>query len=163
MTAGRRDRGQTVSVLFTMLLFLVFVMCALFTVLTGGKVYENISSRMEQNYTGSVALQYIANKVRQGDTAGQIQVIEQDGTQVLELSQEIDGDVYLTWIYYLDGGIRELFTAEDSGLTLQDGLKVLDCDGLTFTKDGGLLLAETSGEGGGSLYLSLRSGGGQNE
>lgn len=49
-----------------MLLFLVFIMCALFTVLAGSKVYENISSRMDQTYTGSVALQYVANKVRQG-------------------------------------------------------------------------------------------------
>ena len=54
---GSRNRndGQTMSVLFTMLLFLVFIMCALFTVLAGSKVYENISSRMDQTYTGSVA------------------------------------------------------------------------------------------------------------
>ena len=47
---GSRNRndGQTMSVLFTMLLFLVFIMCALFTVLAGSKVYENISSRMDQ-------------------------------------------------------------------------------------------------------------------
>lgn len=51
---GSRNRndGQTMSVLFTMLLFLVFIMCALFTVLAGSKVYENISSRMDQTYTG---------------------------------------------------------------------------------------------------------------
>ena len=53
---GSRNRndGQTMSVLFTMLLFLVFIMCALFTVLAGSKVYENISSRMDQTYTGSM-------------------------------------------------------------------------------------------------------------
>ena len=51
---GSRNRndGQTMSMLFTMLLFLVFIMCALFTVLAGSKVYENISSRMDQTYTG---------------------------------------------------------------------------------------------------------------
>lgn len=40
-----RNDGQTMSVLFTMLLFLVFIMCALFTVLAGSKVYENIRDR----------------------------------------------------------------------------------------------------------------------
>ena len=69
-----RNDGQTMSVLFTMLLFLVFIMCALFTVLAGSKVYENISRRMDQTYTGSVALQYVANKVRQGDTEGCVDV-----------------------------------------------------------------------------------------
>ena len=36
-----KRKGQSFSILFTMLLFLVFVLCALFTVLIGGKVYEN--------------------------------------------------------------------------------------------------------------------------
>lgn len=156
-------KHQTTSVLFTMLLFLVFVMCALFTVLTGGKVYENISARMDQTYTGSVALQYIANKIRQGDGAGEVAVKEAEGQQVLELTQEIDGESYITWIYYLDGSIRELFTYEGSGLGLQDGLEILDCGGLSLTQEGRLLTAETLGEGGGRLILSLRSAGGAHE
>ena len=44
-----QQKGQTVNLLFTMLLFLVFVLCALFTVLIGGKVYENINSRIQEN------------------------------------------------------------------------------------------------------------------
>ena len=40
-------KGNAVSVLFTMLLFLVFVLCALFTVLIGSRVYENINVRSD--------------------------------------------------------------------------------------------------------------------
>lgn len=163
MAGSRNAQNQAVGTLFIMLLFLVFVLCALFTVLTGGKVYENISTRMEQTYTGSVALQYVANKVRQGDLAGQVSVKEMEDTQVLELIQEIEGERYLTWIYYRDGSIRELFTYEDSGLTLQDGLEILKCGGLSFSKEGRLITVETLGEGGGRLTLSLRSAGGQDE
>ena len=163
MTGNQNTKNQAVGTLFTMLLFLVFVLCALFTVLTGGKVYENISARMEQTYTGSVALQYVANKVRQGDYAGKVAVKDIEGTQVLELAEDIDGENYLTWIYYLDGSIRELFTYEDSGLGLQDGLEILECGGLSLTRDGQLITVETMGEGGGRLTLSLRSAGGQNE
>lgn len=155
--------SRTMATLFTLLLFLVFVLCALFTVLTGGKVYENISTRMEETYTGSVALQYIANKVRQGDTAGAVGVREIEGTRVLELAQEIDGDQYVTWIYELDGSIRELFTGADSGLSLKDGLVILECDGLALEQQGRLLTVETTGPGGGRLQLSLRSVGGQDE
>lgn len=162
MSSGGR-RGQSVGTLFTMLLFLVFVMSALFTVLTGGRVYENISTRMEQTYTGSVALQYIANKVRQGDRNGAVTVKEIQGQQVLELVQDIDGEQYLTWIYHLDGEIRELFTYADSGLTLQDGLEILECDGLELSQEGRLLTVKTTGAGGGSLNLALRSTGGQDE
>lgn len=124
---GSRNRndGQTMSVLFTMLLFLVFIMCALFTVLAGSKVYENISSRMDQTYTGSVALQYVANKVRQGDADKAVAVKTEDGQPVLEIRETIEGGDYITWIYYYEGSIRELFTYEDSGLGLADGLEIL--------------------------------------
>lgn len=157
------QKGQTMNTLFTMLLFLVFVLCALFTVLIGGKVYENITARMEENYTGSTALNYIANKVRQGDTYGGVQVKEVEGTPVLELSQEINGETYVTMIYYKDGSIRELFTDTQSGLGLSDGLEIIDCDGLKLKQEGRLIMVETTGEGGSSLTLSLRSGGGKNE
>ena len=103
-------KGQAVNVLFTMLLFLVFVLCALFTVLIGGKVYENISARMEENYTGSTALNYVANKVRQGDMEGAVSVVDINGTSVLQLKQQFGEETYVTQIYYLNGSIRELFT-----------------------------------------------------
>lgn len=156
-------KGRTMSVLFTLLLFLVFVLCALFTVLTGGRVYENISARMENTYTGSVALQYIANKVRQGDEEGAVQVRGIGEVPVLELAREIDGERYVTWIYYLDGSIRELFTSEDSGIPLEEGLEIMPCGGLELEQSGRLLKVKTTGAGGGSLMLSLRSTGGQNE
>lgn len=152
-----------IGTLFTLLLFLMFVLCALFTVLTGGKVYENMSGRMEESYQGSVALQYIANKVRQGDEAGQISVQDVDGTQVLELTQPVGDYVYVTWIYHRDRQICELFAGEDSGLGLADGIPVMECDGLKLLQEGRLLTVETTGKGGGRLLLSLRSAGGQNE
>lgn len=159
MTGSRnRNDGQTMSVLFTMLLFLVFIMCALFTVLAGSRVYENISSRMDQTYTGSVALQYVANKVRQGDTKGAVTVKTIENQPVLEIRETIEGGDYVTWIYYYDGSIRELFTYEDSGLGLQDGLEILECDGLELEQDGQLLHITTLGTGGAGLTLSLRSG-----
>ena len=120
-------RGQLMGGLFTMLLFLVFILSALFTVLTGSRVYENITARSDKNFSSSTALSYIANKVRQGDRAGMTDIKEIEGTQVLELRQQIGGTDYVTWIYWLDGSIRELFTDTGSGLGLEDGLEILVC------------------------------------
>lgn len=163
MKQQTQQKGQTVNLLFTMLLFLVFVMCALFTVLIGGKVYENINSRIEENYSGQVVLNYVANKVRQGDRAGSVEVKTIDGTSVLELSQEISGREFVTWIYYQDGMVRELFTSTDSGLGLNDGLEIIDCEGLRFSRDGEILEVEVAGEAGGKLILNVRSGGAGDE
>lgn len=163
MESNQRANGQTMNVLFTMLLFLVFVLCALFTVLIGGKVYENISSRMEDNYTGSVSLNYVANKVRQGDEAGGVAVRQIEDTEVLEFTQEFYGEQFFTWIYCRDGYICELFTDAQSGLGLSDGLPIIECEGLNLEMDGKVLTVETAGSGGSTLMLSVRSGGLGNE
>ncbi|MGN0158734.1 MAG: DUF4860 domain-containing protein [Brotaphodocola sp.] len=154
---------QQIGTLFTLLLFLLFLLCALFTVLTGGKVYENMAERTERQFQGSVALQYIANKVRQGDEAGQISVRNVEGVSVLELVQSIGDNRYMTWIYHQDGNICELFAGEDSGLGLADGIPVMACDGLNLLQEGRLLRVETTGEGGDSLVLAIRSTGGKGE
>lgn len=143
--------------LLTLLLFLVFVLCALFTVLIGGRVYENMSVRIEQQFAGNTALHYIANKVRQGDTAGMVRVRQVDEVPVLELSQGINGDTYVTWIYYQDQNICELFARSDSGLGLEAGIPVMECEGLNFFQEKNLLTIETTGTGGGKLRLALRS------
>lgn len=152
--------GPGTNVLFTILLFLVFVLCALFTVLTGGKVYENINIRMEEDFAGNIPLNYIANKVRQGDGAGTIAVRQIDGTDVLELGQDIEGAEYVTWIYCDNGYLCELFTDTESGLGLSDGLPIIKCEGLLIKMDQQMLMVETTGLGGGRLYLAVRSEGG---
>lgn len=151
--------GQAISGLFTMLLFLVFVLCALFSVLMGSRVYENITKRSDENFSGTTALSYIANKIRQGDREDAVDIIEVDGTPVLQLKQKVGDEMYHTWIYWKDGQIRELFTDENSGLGLEDGLEILECDRLSMEKDGNSVKLQTLGSGGGRLELSLRSGG----
>lgn len=163
MIKNQKANGQTMNVLFTMLLFLVFVLCALFTVLIGGKVYENISSRMEDNYAGSTSLNYIANKIRQGDEDGLITVRRIEDTDVLELGQKIYEEEFVTWIYCRDGYICELFTDTQSGLGLADGLKIIECDGLSMSMDQKIISVETTGEGGSTLLMSVRSGGSGDE
>ena len=164
-TAAKRNtgnHGQAFNLLFTMLLFLVFVLCALFTVLIGGRVYENINIRSQDNFTGSVALQYVANKVRQGDMEGAVRVIDIEGTPVLELESRLEGGNYVTWIYYHEGNICELFTDPSYGLGLADGLTILECEGflVSQSEDGKLIHMETKGAGGGKLTLALRCGDG---
>ena len=159
MKEKTQTKGSAISGLFTMLLFLVFVLCALFSVLMGSQVYENITKRSDENFSGTTALSYIANKIRQGDRQDGVDIIEVDGTSVLQLKQKIGEETYHTWIYWKDGSIRELFTDENSGLGLEDGLEILECSGLSMEKKGSSIILQTQGEGAASLKLSLRSGG----
>lgn len=159
MKGNEIRQGGVAGVLFTILLFLVFVLCALFSVLIGGKVYENINARTENTYRGDVALSYIANKVRQGDEAGRVFLSEDKGVTVLKLEQSIGESVYVTDIYYQDGRLWELFTDAQSGLSVGDGNEILECSEVSMEMRVGLLHIKTEGKGGGDLWLSLRSGG----
>lgn len=163
MSEKESRRGQMTGALFTILLFLVFVLCALFTVLIGSRVYENINARAENTYRKDVALSYIANKVRQGDEAEKVFLEEMNGVKVLRLEQLINDSVYVTHIYYHEGKLWELFADAESGLGAGDGNEIMECSPVSMEMDGRLLHVIVEGEGGGDLWLSIRSGGHHDE
>lgn len=165
MNLNKEGRGQAATVLFTLLLLFSFGLCALFTILIGAKVYENIGQRIDENFSDTTVLSYISNKVRQSDETDMVSVETMDGVSVLKLTKSVEGKWYETSIYCKEGKVRELFCARDSGLTLEDGLEILDSEGLTFTMvRENLLQVESEGDGGGQVFIALRSGdGGEHE
>lgn len=119
--------------LFSALLLLIFVLCSLFTILIGSRVYANIYARNDEAFYTSTALGYISNKVRQADRTGCVAIRQIDGCDVLVLTSDYDGILYETWIYTKDGALRELYSEQDSGLTTDDGLEVMDCGAVSFS------------------------------
>lgn len=140
---------------FVLLLTATLAACLLMVLLTGAGGYRRLTERDRAAYDRRTAVQYVATKVRQADTAAGVALTEFGGTPALCLTETIEGAAYETWIYYYDGYLRELFTAEDAGLAPEDGEKILASDGLTLSLTDGLLRFETAGE---TLRLSLRSG-----
>jgi len=61
-------------------------------------------------------------------------------------------------IYCKDGNLKELFSSEDSGLTLEDGINIMELQGMSFKmiKDN-LLKVKITDENSNYLLLSLRS------
>lgn len=160
----KRNKGQSVQFLFTLLLFLILTICGIFTITFGAKVYKNIDTRMNENFTGTTALSYVSNKVRQADESDAISVLKLENTQVLKIQQVFNGINYFTLIYFKDGSIKELFISEDSQFTLEDGIAIMVGDGLAFEMlANNLLKVETVGRNGDWILLALRSEGEQNE
>lgn len=150
------------DLLFSMLLFLVFVLSAVFTILVGSRVYENIRARNDAAFYSDTALGYITNKVRQTDSTGAVSVQDVEGTNVLLLTSEAGDLICETWIYTVDGQLMELFTIQGSGLSVKDGLPIMECRGVSFSleeKPRGLLLNINldSDSGNHTARLSLRS------
>ena len=159
---GKKTRGQSVQFLFTMLLFLILTICSIFTITFGAKVYKNIDSRMNENFIGTTALSYISNKVKQADESNAVSVLTMENTQILKIEQVFNETKYFTLIYFKDGNIKELFVSEDSQYTLEDGISIMQGEGISFSMiEKNLLKVETSGNHGHSILLALRSEGRQ--
>ena len=52
-------------------------------------MYENIIKRSDANFSGTTAISYIANKIRQSDKENSVDIIEVGGTSVLQLKQQV--------------------------------------------------------------------------
>lgn len=155
---GNYNKGQSVQFLFTMLLLFFLCISALFTILFGARIYENIGNRMDENFSSITALSYISNKVKQDDIAGMVSVENIEGISTLQLVEVYDETVYNTWIYCRDGKLKELFSSEDSGLTLDDGMDIMQLKGMSFEMvEDNLLKVQTLGDDTNYIFLALRS------
>lgn len=145
--SDKKSRSGTEQ-LFPALLFFVFLLCTVFTILIGSRVYENIRERDRLSFETDTALAYITNKVRQSDISNSITVEEENGQQFLTFTSLFDGIEYETRIYHMNGGLYELFALAENDLDVTAGQKIMDCDEMTFS------LEELS-EGSSMLHITL--------
>lgn len=156
----RRGAQHQMDTLMALILFGVFAACVLAVLLTGARAYQRLTGRDQSAFDRRTAIQYIATRVRQSDTAGAITVEDFDGVTCLCISQDYDLNTYVTRVYCHDGYLRELFCSPEDELGLDAGEPVLEAQAVDFAlKDGLLTVTATLADGtGDSLHISLRSG-----
>lgn len=127
-----KNSGQAMQILFSLILLLSLMISGLLTIAFGADVYERINDRSTENFNNATALAYVCGKVRQQDVSSAISVEQQDSISVLVISEKYDDVEYYTKIYVKDGNLKELFAAKDSGVTLEDGLDIMNLKGISF-------------------------------
>lgn len=142
MTARHAPSNQGVGTVRGMFMFVLLAMFALLSVvvlLVGTRVYRAVASRGDDNYEMRTALSYVASKVRAMDTAGQIETLSMDGTDVLALGAEYNGIAYVTYIYVYEGHLMEYFGRRNSEFSLSYGERIATAQGFTSGIQGRLL------------------------
>lgn len=154
-------RGQALETLSVLLVFAVFGLSAMMLTLLGAKAYRRIVGGMEESNALRSALSYVANRIHAGDEAGAVTLAAApDGTDLLCFTETIDGDVYLTCIYYYDRWLREFATVEgNTGFDLADGEKITQMKRFEMEREGRLIFfeAETTGGECRDLQVAIRS------
>ena len=153
------SRSKLVNAAGTIVLIALFAISALVLLAAGMQVYKNVVLASNENFELRTSLSYVATRVRQFDAAGNVDVREYDGMDVLVLSEEFDGDIYNTLIYYKNGYLCELTQAEGYEPDFDFGFETVEIDDFTIAKEGGciVLSAENASGDKETLCLTLRS------
>ena len=152
-------QSNTDSVLAPLLLA-VFAVCVLIVLLTGADSFRALSDRDQGSFNRRTAAQYITTRLRQADHSGGVYLEDFGGTTALTCREEVDGETYLTRVYFYEGSICELFCSAEANLLPEDGEKVLPAEGLSFREENGLITAVITDTDGQRACVSaaLRSG-----
>lgn len=152
---------HSLSSLMALLLFAVFAVSILSVLLAGTQVYRRITERDAAAYAHRTAVQYLSTKVRQSDASGMVGVEDFCGTDALVLTEDLDGEVFLTRIYCHNGYLYELFSPADLEAMPEDGEQLLPLRSLDLELAQNLLRISLTEENGTPVrfHLTLRSTG----
>lgn len=152
---------HTIDIVFVLVTFCIFAVSVLIVLMTGAKAYGSIRNSMEDQYSERTCVNYISAKVRHFDENNAVYLDEMDGVPVLCLENEFDGSTYVTYIYYYEGQVRELYTDPNLGLGIESGTSIIDVSNLSFSQvNDSLISVNCTGSGGNTstLYISTRCG-----
>jgi hypothetical protein len=168
----KSGNSHTIDVVFVLALACAFAASILMVLMLGVNVYGNIQKTSDAQFNERTCLSYVTAKIHSNDNMGDVRTGEFGGVPALFLDQQIDEEYYTTVIYAYDGWLRELFTdrnstmtSEESWLTPDAGMPLIEVDNLSFdTVKPGLITVEyldKNGDGG-KMFVHLRSEGGEN-
>lgn len=137
-TSGATERGAVLLLLY------LFVLTLCGAAAVGLTVYRRVTERTEQNFTARTALSYLANQTRRAD---RVVIAELDGVSVLRLTADVNGTPYDTYLYCLDGSLRELFCEQGLALPAEAGVEVLALDRLSVQQSNEVLVLTAEKDG----------------
>lgn len=127
-----KPKNHSIDSLFAFLLLLTFTLFTLMLAGMGSAIYRNGASYLDENYTSRTAVAYVTEKVRQHDVSGSIFMTKVEETPALAFRDTIDGESYLTYVYFYDGALRELFIEEDREPSATLGNRIVTLSSLTI-------------------------------
>lgn len=115
-------RSYVVEILFTLVLFTLFVVGSFFILLSGANAYQKQVEEIQNVEELRLPLSYISTKLHQASKDNvSIEIV--DGINCLLIKEVIDNKTYVDMFYYQDGYLYETFSALDI-LSIKNGERV---------------------------------------
>lgn len=153
-----KSKRHSIDSLFTFLLLLVFTMFTLILAGMGAAVYKNSSVHLDENYTSRTAVSYAAEKIRQHDRTDSIFLTEVEQIPALALCDTIDGEEFLTYIYFYDNSLCELFIRKENEPTAAMGSRLVPLSDFSIEKtDASFFTVRAVSPEGNALSMTIHS------
>lgn len=154
------SRSRIVNAAGTIVLIALFAISALVLLAAGMQVYKNVVLASNENFELRTSLSYVATRIRQFDALGSVDVVNYDGMDTLVLSEEFDGDIYNTLIYYKNGCLCELTQADGYAPDFEFGFETIEIDDFSIRKENNFVILNATNASGDTetLKITLRSG-----
>ncbi len=129
-----QQKKHTIDILFVLILFGAFAISALMLVIMGSTVYSHTVDNMEGNFDNRTSYAYITEKFRQSDRKNAISVEEINDNSSFVFTEEINEEIYHTYLYIHEGYLKELFLKDNTSLPLKAGNKILEADSFVINR-----------------------------
>ena len=145
-----RDLGQ----IFTVLLFAVFIITVLLSIVVGTDTYRRLIDAQNEADATRLGLSLIANSVHANDETDAIGVGRGPEGRSLVLFEHGDNGTYETRVYLYKGNIVQEYALEGAPYTPTKASTVVESRNFDFSYNDGLLTVYTDQ---GSVNVALRS------
>jgi len=142
---NKATRGRSIDTIFVLIVFSIFAFSVLMVLMLGASIYRNINDISREGQYEHTALSYIWTKTKNFDDAGSIHVGEFNALPALFIDERIGETNYRTAIYNYDGWLMELFSEAALEFSLEDGVRVVMIDNLSFETSNNGLIKVTAG------------------
>ena len=142
MMDNRKMVNHSMQGVFVFVLLGVFAVMSTLMVLLGAQMYRNTVDHTAANNEGRVMGAYLRSMIRAEDGADDVAVEEFDGMPVLALSESVDGEEYVTWLYCFEGQLYEQYTSAGHDFEPRSGSAICPAMGFRPTLSDGLLTVQ---------------------
>ena len=141
--SGKHKRVQhSMQGVFVFVLLGLFAVMSTLMVLLGAQMYRNTVDHSTANNEDRVLSAYVRSMIRAEDTSGAMEIGEYNGVKTLAMREDLDGEVYVTWLYCYEGQMYEWFTSDDGEFRPESGTAICPAQSFEPHLENGLLTVD---------------------
>ena len=141
--SGKRNSVQHgMQGVFVFVLLGLFAVMSTLMVLLGAQMYRNTVDTTTANNEDRVLGAYVRSMIRAEDAANAMEVGEYGGVKALAMREDLDGEVYVTWLYCYEGQLYEWFTSDDGDFRPESGTAICPAQRFEPSLEGSLLTVD---------------------